>query len=207
MPQAAHAALSNDLPENKGIGYFPMGLGETAADERSSGGSHNERILVLYDELRAPLLRYAMNRRAPLERAEEIVQEAFLALFRQERSSRPVHRPRAWLFRVVHNLALRELRTRRHEAPLFTSLLDMQPDARGLTDSQPAPDLMIAERQREARFDEALARLSDAERHSLDLRAEGLAYREIAEVLGASTSTVGDWVRRAIATLRRACEQ
>jgi RNA polymerase sigma-70 factor (ECF subfamily) len=52
----------------------------------------------------------------------------------------------------------------------------------------------------------AVKRLSKQQRLCLDLRAEGLRYQDIAEVLQIRTSTVGEFLRRAIQQLRK-CSQ
>lgn len=44
---------------------------------------------------------------------EDVVQEAFLRLWRQSRRWRPEARVATWLYRVVHNLCIDELRARR----------------------------------------------------------------------------------------------
>ena len=41
-------------------------------------------------------------------------------------------------------------------------------------------------------------RIAAVERQCLNLRAEGLRYREIGEILGIATPTVGEFLRRAI---------
>ncbi len=51
----------------------------------------------------------------------------------------------------------------------------------------------------------AVRLLTHAERECLLLRARGLRYREIGEVLGLATSTVGDTVERAIKKLAEKC--
>jgi len=47
--------------------------------------------------------------------------------------------------------------------------------------------------------------LTESERECLLLRAGGLRYREIGEVLGMAVSTVGDTVERAIKKLAEKC--
>jgi len=51
----------------------------------------------------------------------------------------------------------------------------------------------------------AIRLLSASERECLLLRAAGLRYREIGEVLGIATSTVSDTVDRAIKKLAEKC--
>ena len=50
---------------------------------------------------------------------------------------------------------------------------------------------------------EALHWLSAQERQCLLLRAEGLRYREIGEILGVGTSTVGEFLQRALRKLMK----
>ena len=53
----------------------------------------------------------------------------------------------------------------------------------------------------------AVNALPDRERRCLQLRAEGLRYREIARVLGLSLGTVANAMARALARLRRVDER
>ena len=53
--------------------------------------------------------------------------------------------------------------------------------------------------------EDAIRMLGDTERECLLLRASGLRYREIGEVLGIATSTVADIVDRAIKKLAEKC--
>jgi RNA polymerase sigma-70 factor, ECF subfamily len=51
------------------------------------------------------------------------------------------------------------------------------------------------------RLTAALESLSPQQRNCLYLRSEGLRYREIAEVMGIGSSTVGEFLTRAIRRL------
>jgi RNA polymerase sigma-70 factor (ECF subfamily) len=53
-----------------------------------------------------------------------------------------------------------------------------------------------------SRLRRAMAELSTAQKECLLLRAEGLKYREIAEVLSVSVSTVGKNVQRGLERLK-----
>jgi RNA polymerase sigma-70 factor, ECF subfamily len=80
-----------------------------------------------------------------------------------------------------------------------------------LTDSTPTGDFadagMSAEddllaRERVSRFRETMQALSPAQRGCLVLRAQGLKYREIAEALNLSVSTVAENVQRGLERLK-----
>jgi RNA polymerase sigma-70 factor (ECF subfamily) len=59
----------------------------------------------------------------------------------------------------------------------------------------------MLEKEKFRQLGEAIRQLTECERECLLLRAEGLRYREIGEVLEISTSTVGETVSRAIKKL------
>ena len=63
---------------------------------------------------------------------------------------------------------------------------------------------LLMERQRNRRVIEAMEDLSPQQRNCLYLRSEGLRYREIAEVMNISPSTVNEFLRRAISRLSEA---
>jgi RNA polymerase sigma-70 factor (ECF subfamily) len=136
--------------------------------------------------------------------AEEIVQEAFLKLYEELNLGRSIDTPRAWLFRVVHRLALKEMRRLRVREG-SQALADDELIRLDIADLRPTPAEQLLSDEREERFKQALEVLSLRERQCLNLRMEGLRYREIGEVLDLSVTTVSDILRRAVATLREAC--
>jgi RNA polymerase sigma-70 factor (ECF subfamily) len=71
--------------------------------------------------------------------------------------------------------------------------------------SDATPEQIALEREKFRRMDKAVRALGVQERECLMLRAEGLRYREIGEVLGIPTSTVADLVDRAVKKLAEKC--
>ena len=65
------------------------------------------------------------------------------------------------------------------------------------------PEQSLLEREQTLRFHNAVQRLSEQQRRCLFLRLEGLRYPEIGSVLGISASAVGEFLRRAIARLKK----
>jgi RNA polymerase sigma-70 factor (ECF subfamily) len=161
-------------------------------------------ITALFDQLRSPLLRYLWDFRLSSETAEELVQEAFLKLFEELKQGTSVQMPRPWLFRVVHRLALKEMRRLRvRETP--EPLQNGEPELLEIVDLKPTPAEQFLLDEREQRLSHALKSLPIRERQCLSLRVEGLRYREIADVLDLSVATVSDVLRRAVTALREAC--
>jgi RNA polymerase sigma-70 factor (ECF subfamily) len=67
------------------------------------------------------------------------------------------------------------------------------------------PEKAILEKEKFRRLRAAVGLLPESERECLLLRAGGLRYREIGDVLGLATSTVADTVERAIKKLAEKC--
>jgi RNA polymerase sigma factor (sigma-70 family) len=84
-----------------------------------------------------------------------------------------------------------------------TATIDGIPRRSKLASSPPWSTILEKEKFR--CLEKAIRLLSESERECLLLRAGGLRYREIGEVLGIPTSTVGDTVERAIRKLAEKC--
>jgi RNA polymerase sigma-70 factor (ECF subfamily) len=165
---------------------------------RWAAGS-SEEVTTLYDELRKPLLRYLVCLGLSADEAQDVVHDAFLSLQRHLASNGVQDNIRGWLFRVAHNAARNRQASyhRRFAKPL-------EPDT-DFQAGQATPEESLLEREKFRRLAAAIRQLTASERECLLLRAEGLRYREIADVLGLATSTVGDTVERVIRKLAEKC--
>ncbi|HEY7390648.1 MAG TPA: sigma-70 family RNA polymerase sigma factor [Bryobacteraceae bacterium] len=155
-----------------------------------------EDVVALFDELQGRLLRYLLSLGLPASDSEEIIQEAFLALFLHLRSGKPRHNLRAWVFQVTHNLALKQ----RHRL-LRRTWLSAQPV---LIDGAPNPEDQFFLNERQRRLFGVWNALAERDRRCLSLRAEGLTYREIAHVLEMSLGAVSLSLTRSLARFARA---
>ena len=161
-----------------------------------------QEVVELFDLLRTRLLRYTQNFGLPLEDGEEVVQEVFMSLFRHLQQGRPRDNLRGWIFRVAHNLALK----RRTALTLPSG--DVTDEANLLlADPAPNPEDQLASRQTQQKLLSAYRALPEQDRRCLLLRAEGLRYREICEVLGMSLGAVSISLSRSLARLARASER
>jgi RNA polymerase sigma-70 factor (ECF subfamily) len=91
-----------------------------------------------------------------------------------------------------------KVRAQQNAQPPFEPELDAR-----LAAPEPGPERALLERERMLRFHKAVESLSEQQRRCLFLRLEGLRYPEIGATLGISASTVGEFMRRAIARLKR----
>lgn len=162
-----------------------------------------QEVIRAYESLRLPVSLYLAAVVGDASEAEDICQEVFLRLF-IHCSNRGMVAPeslRSWVFRVGHNLAIDRIRTRK-----FTWELDGDDPLQvllQLPDAGRTPEETVLERERLDAVQRGLAQLSSQEQHCLYLRAEGFRYREIAEILGITSSSVAEFLRRAIRKLTR----
>ena len=70
---------------------------------------------------------------------------------------------------------------------------------------QATPEQAVLQKEKFQQLGKAIGQLADSERHCLLLRAGGLRYREIGEVLGMPTSTVAEIIDRTIKKLAEKC--
>jgi RNA polymerase sigma-70 factor (ECF subfamily) len=163
-----------------------------------------QEVMSLFDELRKPLLRYLGSFMLLPADSEEIVQDTFLALFQHLRRGKGRHNLKGWLFRVAHNLALRRRRDdQRDRQSMFP--VSTEPDDY-VVDPGPDPEIQLSDKQTQKTLLAVVDALSDQDRRCLYLRAEGLRYREIAEILDLSISTVSVSLGRSLARISRATE-
>lgn len=157
--------------------------------------------MELFDEFRNPLLRYSLSLGLSIHDGEEVIQEVFLALFRHLHLGRPRKNLRGWLFRVAHNLALKQRLANQ------TSLQRTAWDERAAeerVDPAPGPEEQMSAAQRQNRLLAVVKALPESGQECLRLRAEGLRYREIATVLGMSLGAVSISLAQSLARLIRA---
>jgi len=158
-------------------------------------------VMELYEHFRDPLLRYALSLGIPLHDAEEVIQEVFLSLFRHLQLRRSRANLRGWLFRVTHNLGLKQLYANQR---LDAKTISDGTIAKEQSDPSPNPEEELSSAQRRHRLIAVVRALPEADQCCLVLRAEGLRYREIAAVLGMSLGAVSISLTRSLARLLRA---
>jgi RNA polymerase sigma-70 factor (ECF subfamily) len=161
--------------------------------------SFRRLVLEHYDREHVAIRRYLLFLSVDSETAQEIVQEAFLKLHEHLLADGDRSNLLAWLYRVAHNLA-RNAQMAFHSRK--TDSLPAEGAVGGVAASTPSPEQELLAEERIVRLRRAMDELSAAQKHCLVLRAEGLKYREIAEVLNISVSTVGETVQRGLEKLK-----
>ncbi|MEQ9568863.1 MAG: sigma-70 family RNA polymerase sigma factor [Longimicrobiales bacterium] len=155
-----------------------------------------EALRLLLEEAWAPLVRYLTARMDSPEDAHDAAQEAFVRLW-EHRERWTEGTPRAVLFRIGRNLAMD--RSRR---------LDVRRRWAGRARAEPppgpaTPEEMYRAGELEREVSLAVQALPERRRDVFELvRYEGLAYREVARVLGVSVQTVANQMSLALRDLR-----
>ena len=170
-------------------------IGEARVAEASGPSALEEEVTGLFDQYRAPMLRYLYSFGLPMQDGEEVVQEVFLALFQHLRRGKPRTNLQGWVFRVAHNLGLRRCQSLRRET--MGDVDSARPDP------EPNPEQQAASSQRHKHLLAVVEALPELDRRCLYLRAEGLRYREIKEVLGISLGGVALSLERSLERLSR----
>ncbi|MBI1851181.1 MAG: sigma-70 family RNA polymerase sigma factor [Planctomycetes bacterium] len=153
---------------------------------------------ALVDRHARGAIRFAKHILGDRHEAEDVAQESFIRLLGAAKNGGyDAQRGRfaAFFFRLVRNLAVDTQRGRRTPA-LLDDALPAPPESEGS---------VVAERaETRERLAVIVARLPEHERSALVLREfEGLAYRDIAEALGASLEQVKTWIFRARRRIER----
>jgi RNA polymerase sigma-70 factor (ECF subfamily) len=177
----------------------------SVANARSSSESViEEKVIGLFDELRIPLLRYLSGFPLTPQDSEDVIQEVFLALFQSLRNGKSHQNVRGWLFRAAHNLALKKYQRSRKDNENTGLLMAVE---ERVADPAPNPEDQFAFTQMQKRLLSVVRAMPEQNRWCLYLRAEGLRYREIAEVLDISLGSVSLYLERSLAHIARAAER
>ncbi len=146
-------------------------------------------IKALFDDQFPQLYRYCLRMTGEPDVAEDVAQEAFVRLVRDDVQG-PLPAVRAWLFRVASNLVRDQYRVGENRR----RLLEIHPvTPAGSLDPQ-------AELERSERIDQVRAVLADLSERDLTLllmKEEGFSYGEIADVIDVKASSIGTLLARA----------
>ncbi|HEY4361895.1 MAG TPA: sigma-70 family RNA polymerase sigma factor [Bryobacteraceae bacterium] len=165
-----------------------------------------ERLVRIYDQ---SVLRLAMNLLRSPEDARDVYQEAFLRVFKNLHNFRFDCSFHTWLYRIVTNLCLDQMRKRkvRREEPSVVAGTGDQPVdrldsvAEARVDGDPQRHLFSGQLRK--RVKEVLEQLTPRERMVFELRHyEGLRLKKIGEMLGTTEEAAKNCLFRATQKMR-----
>jgi RNA polymerase sigma-70 factor, ECF subfamily len=184
-----------DRPAARSTGVSQAGV-STLQEAPPEAGQAFEQ---LYRSSRDDVFAYAAGLLRDRSAAEDVTATAFERAYRKRDRFDPSRgSARAWLFGIVRNAALDELRKRGKQAELAGEPFD--PDS--------AATLHVVEQsERRLMLTRALGELAARERELVALKFfAGLSNSEIARVLGVSESNAGTKLHRVVSKLREACD-
>ena len=164
-----------------------------------------EQLVRAYDQ---SVLRLAMNLLRSPEDARDVYQEAFLRVYRNLHAFRFDCSFHTWLYRIVTNICLDQLRKRkvRKEESAVVETAEGGIDRMEALEEESAaanPERVTWNRQLGQRIEDALEDLTPRERMVFELRHyQGLRLRNIGEILGTSEEAAKNCLFRATQKMR-----
>jgi RNA polymerase sigma-70 factor (ECF subfamily) len=188
MSAAAIAFPMEDVPRQRST---TAAEAEQALLERCRAGDA-AALQEVYRRHRAVVFGVAARMIANPADREEVVQDAFLEVFRSLRGFRGTAKLSTWVRRVAVNVVLQHIRRKGRRVAL--RLVEEAPEQVAVdhgTGAPATPEADLLERERRAAVERALSRLSEKKRIALVLADfEGLSSVEVAGAVGAPALTV-----------------
>lgn len=163
-------------------------------DVNPADGQSGDLAARMYEQHHEELYRSALRACRDPGTAEDLVQDAFLRLMLEIGRNRTPDNIRAWLYRVIANLAV-SLGRRTTVRQRFAGAL-------GSHDEPPTPEAVAIDDERRAELASALGALPDQARTALLLAASGYSGAEIAAAIGRTDCATRTLMCRARLELR-----
>ena len=154
----------------------------------------SDLVAATYDAHQRELYSFALRTSRDPEVAADLVHESFLRLIVEVEAGREPINVRAWLYRVIANLAVSRARRAAVAQKQLGELLDRR------TEGGPEPQFL--EQERRSDLDVVLAELGEDARTALLMAANGFSGIEIAEAIGRSANATRSMMCRARLQLR-----
>jgi RNA polymerase sigma-70 factor (ECF subfamily) len=168
---------------------FPIGF------SRAKG--LDEKFQELYDRQYESCYRFLVMTGSSPDDALELLQEGFLRLYEGLRNGLRLENPRNWLFRVLQRLRVDEFR----RTSRISSYAEFPEHLCELSEHSLNPETHLLNRERAERLRRAFGQLTATQYQYLVLRAEGLKFREIADIHGVAPASVFETCGRALRKL------
>lgn len=169
---------------------------------REFRGGREEAFPELVGLYRERLFRLAFRLTGSSEDALDVVQDAFVKVYKDIDAWNERSAFYSWLYRVASNLAIDRLRRRRKDRELAGEV------ARGGLSERDNVAELVEQRANEhalSRLAAAVETLPEGQRAVVTLRHyEGLSLKEIAEIRGCALGTVKSTLHRAFRSIQRA---
>ena len=161
--------------------------------EDSARAKVKSEVTELYESFAQDLFRYLLCLTRNIDLAQEAVQETFLRYYEYRLRNGSLLESRGWFFRVARNFVIDQLRATKPDKHVSLDSVPIGPDA------GPGPEELAAHLES---LDQLATLLAPRELECLQLRAEGFKYREIGEILGIESGTVGATIAHGLKKIR-----
>jgi RNA polymerase sigma-70 factor (ECF subfamily) len=198
--RAALGAANRNTAKNRGLTELRELDDTDLVNAFLAGESRSFDILV--DRYQARLLNFVYRIVGDRERAEDLVQEVFIRVYRHLARFDRSKKFSTWIYTIASNLGKNELRNRsRNPLVLFTSITQgWEDEERPLEFEDPSsrPDDLFRKRHVKELVEQSVAQLPQHHREVFVLREiEGRSYEEIAEITHCNLGTVKSRLNRA----------
>lgn len=164
-----------------------------------------EIVGALYELHRLAIYRFLVAQGMSPAVAQEMAQDVFVRLFTAISKGTEILSKEAWLYRVASRIAVDYWR--REGRSMWVELDSLPLLMNELSSNEPLPETTVLKNDRLKRVAKAMAALPKEQRLAIQLRMQGLPYREIAKILEVSISTAADWLSIAVERLRSAANE
>lgn len=152
----------------------------------------------LYERFERPLFGFIRARLGDATEAEDVLHDAFMAVLRERGKRSEVRSFRAWLYQVAQNLCLNRMRARQRAG----RALDAAGPAVTMASAPVAAQQAIEQHERGELLSRAVSRLPAPLAEVYRLRASGMSYDELAEILDVPLGTVKSRMHEMVKRLR-----
>jgi RNA polymerase sigma-70 factor, ECF subfamily len=155
-----------------------------------------QQTLLLYDSLTPKLLQFLRRLGLNKNEMDDVIQESFLRLAGHLKSGSSDDNLHSWVYRVARNLAMDVHRSNQRDQ----EEVELKPQDEPI-DPEANPEGVYLQKEQFKRVKAAMSRLTARQYNSILLRAQGLRYREIGELLGISEQRAIHLVKRGLQRL------
>lgn len=163
---------------------------------------------VLLERHRRPVFNFLLRSVREPDRAEDLLQEVFLRVVQNAAGFQGQAKFTTWMYTIARNLCVdhaRKMSHRRHASLDNPQGRDSSPLHEKLQDDQPGPERLAVTPQLQERIAQAVEQLPEEQREVFLMRQlQGLAFADIASVVGVSENTIKSRMRYALERLQEA---
>lgn len=152
---------------------------------------------ALYERYERPLFGFIRRQLQDSHEAEDVLHETVLAVLRDRKGAKAARSFRAWLFQVARHLCLNRERSRKRATRALLT------EAQSPAEPARSPELQLTQHQTAEALRSAVAKLPAKLAELYELRAGGMSYEEMADVLEVPVGTIKSRMHQLVEQLRQ----